>query len=304
MGIIRFPLHPTRTSAAMPQPVIHDDLKQFQAVGLSEGVCANEWPYRILAWATLLPLVLVMAITIMCRFTALDVEVSRLFYSESQQAFWFSRTFIGSVIYQFAPLPGVVVASFGLATFILGRWIEPLRPWRRHGLLFALVVIIGPGLLINSMLKPHWNRPRPSQVLEFGGTAKYVPPAMVSDHENAKSFPSGHASMGFVFMAPAFLLYRRRPRLAAFFLVLGLLMGGGIGVCRIAEGGHFLSDVVWSGTIVYLTCLTVYLGMQSWREPREISPPRLLELPHEPVFLDAEPTRRQAAREIAQAPAA
>lgn len=288
----------------MSQPLIHDDPKQFPTFGLGEGVCAKGKPRRALFWATMLPLVLVVAVTIVCRLTSLDLWISQLFYSESQQAFWFSGTFVGSVIYYFAPLPGVVFASFGLAIFIFGRWIEPLRPWRRQGLLFALVVIIGPGLLINSMLKPHWNRPRPSQVFEFGGKTSYVPPAMVSSHENAKSFPSGHASMGFVFMAPAFLLFRRRPWMAGSFLALGVLLGGGIGVCRIAEGGHFLSDIVWSGTIVYFTCLTVFLGMQSWREPREISPPRLLELTREPGLPEAEPQRRQTAREIAQAPAA
>ncbi|MEX0792543.1 MAG: phosphatase PAP2 family protein [Pirellulaceae bacterium] len=251
-----------------------------------------------------MPLVLVIAITIVCRLTSLDLWVSQLFYSESEQAFWFGGTFVGGVIYYFAPLPGVVIASFGIAIFILGPWIEPLRPWRKQCLLFALVVIIGPGLLINSLLKPHWNRPRPSQLVEFGGRTTYVPPAMVSNHENAKSFPSGHASMGFVFMAPAFLIFRHRPWLAGSFLFLGLFLGGGIGVCRIAEGGHFLSDVVWSGAIVYYCCLAVFLGIQSWREPREISPPRLLELPREPESLEFEPQRRQTAREIAQAPAA
>jgi len=293
----------------MSQSLIYDDdTNHLRSAPLGLGDCeggrARVKARRALAWASLLPLVLVIAVTIVCRWTSLDLWVSRLFYSESQQAFWFSGTFVGSVIYYFAPLPGVVVASFGLATFIFGRWIEPLRPWRRQGLLFALVVIIGPGLLINSLLKPHWNRPRPSQLVEFGGKTNYVPPAMLSSHENAKSFPSGHASMGFVFMAPAFLLFRRRRWLAASFLALGLLLGGGIGVCRIAEGGHFLSDVVWSGAIVYFTCLTVFLGMQSWREPREISPPRLLELSREPEHSEAEPQRRQTAREIAQAPAA
>ena len=37
------------------------------------------------------------------------------------------------------------------------------------------------------------------------------------------------------------------------FLVLGLLGGGVLGLARIAQGQHFLSDVIWSGGMVYLT---------------------------------------------------
>jgi membrane-associated PAP2 superfamily phosphatase len=64
--------------------------------------------------------------------------------------------------------------------------------------------------------------------------------------------------MGFFLMGPAFLLYRRRPRWAWFFLLLGMAGGGLLGLARVAQGQHFPSDVLWSGGLVYLSGL--FLG--------------------------------------------
>ncbi|RKY68719.1 MAG: hypothetical protein DRQ24_11425, partial [Candidatus Latescibacterota bacterium] len=40
-------------------------------------------------------------------------------------------------------------------------------------------------------------------------------------------------------------------RNAIFVLFIGLLYGIIIGIARIAQGGHFLSDIVFSGLILY-----------------------------------------------------
>ena len=69
------------------------------------------------------------------------------------------------------------------------------------------------------------------------------------------SFPSGHAAMGFYLMAPALVCYRRRPGLAAAFLLLGLAGGAVIGMARIVAGCHFPSDVLWAGGLIYFTAL-------------------------------------------------
>jgi membrane-associated PAP2 superfamily phosphatase len=76
--------------------------------------------------------------------------------------------------------------------------------------------------------------------------------------------------MGFYLMAPAFLLYPRRRGLAGAFLGLGLLGGGLMGMARIVQGGHFLSDIVWSGGIVYLTGLFLSCLITWNREPRKL----------------------------------
>jgi lipid A 4'-phosphatase len=71
---------------------------------------------------------------------------------------------------------------------------------------------------------------------------------MVSDQcDDNCSFPSGHAALGFWTLSLALLAPRRHRRSAVgAALAFGLFMG----VVRIAQGGHFLSDVAYSGLIV------------------------------------------------------
>jgi membrane-associated PAP2 superfamily phosphatase len=87
---------------------------------------------------------------------------------------------------------------------------------------------------------------------EFGGEHEYVRVWSFGPAGVSKSFPSGHAGMGFYLMAPAFVLYRRHRRWALGFLLLGLTGGGILGLARIVQGQHFPSDVLWSAGLVYL----------------------------------------------------
>jgi membrane-associated PAP2 superfamily phosphatase len=124
-------------------------------------------------------------------------------------------------------------------------------------LFFALLLVIGPGIVVNLVLKPCWNRPRPRDVLEFGGRRNFLPVWQLGNGEEDSSFPSGHAAMGFYLMAPAFVCWRHRPGLATAFVALGLGSGGAIGLARMVAGGHFPSDVLWSGGIIYFTGLVL-----------------------------------------------
>jgi len=80
---------------------------------------------------------------------------------------------------------------------------------------------------------------------------------MGSDRQ-AKSFPCGHCAIGFYVSAPWLVLRRRRPRLALGFLLGGLGWGLTMGAARMMAGGHFFSDVVWAGGMVWLVALALY----------------------------------------------
>jgi hypothetical protein len=67
--------------------------------------------------------------------------------------------------------------------------------------------------------------------------------------EGGASFPCGHCSVGFLYGVGWWIWRRRRPRLAGLSLAAGLITGTALGLGRMAAGGHFLSDVIWSALI-------------------------------------------------------
>ena len=179
----------------------------------------------------------------------LDLAVSRLFYVEPRH-FLFSQSALASTLrFAFraltwgtaaAALIGIVVALakkrhlFGLN----------LLQWT----FLALVLITGPGLLANTVLKDNWGRPRPLYVSEFGGPDRFTP-ALERSGSCARncSFVSGEASATFALgFAIAMLFRRRRAELMA----AAIAAGGFAGLIRMGEGGHFLSDVVFAGVFM------------------------------------------------------
>jgi lipid A 4'-phosphatase len=147
--------------------------------------------------------------------------------------------------------------------FLLAAWTFYRRrayfaQRRRTALYLLLVMAIGPGILVNTVFKDHWGRARPSQIVEFGGAKQFTRAALPSGEcEKNCSFVSGHASVGFYFLALAFVWPRRR----ALWLALGTSFGLGIGLVRIMQGGHFFSDVIFCGIIVYLTARALHTLM-------------------------------------------
>ena len=111
------------------------------------------------------------------------------------------------------------------------------------------------GLLVNSVFKAHWGRPRPHMVTEFGGGWTFQPALQTGGKCRGNcSFVSGHSATGYALMGLGMLGAARTRRR---WLWVGGLAGFGLGVARIAQGGHFLSDVVFAGLVVWATHLAV-----------------------------------------------
>ena len=75
--------------------------------------------------------------------------------------------------------------------------------------IFFLVVtlIIGPGIIVNYILKDNFGRARPKDIIEFHGTKNFTKIFMISNQCTKNcSFPSGHAAIGFYFTAFAYIL--------------------------------------------------------------------------------------------------
>lgn len=122
-------------------------------------------------------------------------------------------------------------------------WLSGRLPGR--SLMFlVLSIALGPGLLVNVILKDHWHRPRPVQTLEFGGPYPFTPWYRLDGGcvKNC-SFVSGETSAAAWLVAPASLA-PPPLRLAAMALAIGITAA--TGVTRMAFGGHYLSDVLFA----------------------------------------------------------
>lgn len=264
---------PRSSAGALTMPELHNSLQNASS-SLSTKPPTDSSPvskYLLIAM-TAGPLLLLAILTAICYLTPLDLVTTRQFFSPTGgNPFPFRETLLANLIYDYGPIPAIVFGTVTALLFLASFVFRSLRTTRKGALFCLLAILIGPGILINSVLKPYWGRPRPCDIAAFGGSQTYIPPGTIGPYEMAKSFPSGHASMGFVFMLPAFLLLRKHSRAAVAVFVIGVLLGGGVGASRIAEGGHFLSDIAWSGAIVYFTGLALYVGMYGWAKADTLS---------------------------------
>ncbi len=184
-------------------------------------------------------------------FPQIDLGVSALFFDPVKHFFLKDRL-ICRLIYHSVEVFAVSLAV-GLPLLFLFIQVKkrPIFTLNRKKIVYLLLVLaLGPGVIVNVVFKDNWGRARPDQIAQFGGEKRFTPAWVLSDQcrQNC-AFVSGHASMGFYLFAFAFLFPKHRKKWTG-----AAVTGGGIvGLVRIAQGGHFLSDVVFSGMILYLT---------------------------------------------------
>lgn len=183
-------------------------------------------------------------------FAGIDLWTSGLFY-RAGAGFIYGNAWPLRAIYGGVPLIVDAIVIGVVLLLVLSRAFGR-RVWgidRRIAVYLLVSLAIGPGLLVNSVLKDHWGRARPSQVTEFGGTQHFTPAILPADQcKHNCSFPAGHPAIGFYLVSFAFLIGDPRRRRVA--ELAAVAAGSLIGVARIAQGGHFLSDVIFSGLLV------------------------------------------------------
>lgn len=179
----------------------------------------------------------------------IDLVVARWFWHAQGDRFasptgWFWPIYVGltPLVYAVA----AAVAALGAYNLLRGRLLFGLDA--RTAAFILLSLALGPGLVTEIALKDHWGRARPRDIVEFGGTSRFTPAFQPSDQcARNCSFVSGHAALTFAF-APFALLAAPRRRRAALAAVIGA--GLFIGAMRMAQGAHFLSDVIFAGFVV------------------------------------------------------
>ena len=201
------------------------------------------------------PLILTAPITPLTPW--MDLAITRYFYSGKH---FVSNAYLDA-LFEFGPSPALLIATCAAIILIGSYCFSSLKKWRNPCLVLVLTMAIGAGLIVHALLKDHWGRPRPKQVIEFGGMQEFRPyykPNFFDQPQPSKSFPCGHCTMGFYFFAVA-VLGKRYKKAWLFYtgLVIAVLLGTALSFARIAQGGHFFTDVLFSGLIMGYTAVFV-----------------------------------------------
>jgi lipid A 4'-phosphatase len=192
----------------------------------------------------------------------IDLIAAGWLYDPQEEFFLASNPLVQLSYHVFADLHIFILIT--LVWFFVASWT-----WRRHSeaglrrrLLFLfLALALGPGLVVNGILKSESGRARPDQVGPFGGEKTFTEVFTPADQCRKNcSFVSGHASMGFYLIALGWVTCRRR------WFAVGVVAGALVGFGRMAQGAHFLSDVVFAFWAVYGVCFVLawwLLGQRS-----------------------------------------
>jgi membrane-associated PAP2 superfamily phosphatase len=159
---------------------------------------------------------------------------------------------------------GTVLVAPAVASLVF-KLVLPRRKLLMSGraIVFLIATMaLGPGLLVNVLLKDHWGRPRPIDVTQFGGSEHFVAwwdPR--GDCPANCAFVSGDVAGAFWTVAPAALA---PPQWRAIAYGAALALGTGMAVIRMMAGAHFPSDVIFAGVFTFLIIWLVYALIFRW----------------------------------------
>jgi lipid A 4'-phosphatase len=213
----------------------------------------------------LTPLALLLVLTALIAATGADLALESRFYIPGS-GWIYSDAQPWSSLYHFGVYPAFAIGGASLAVIVAGFFSARAYIYRKCAIFFLLLLLLGPGLLVNAVFKDHWGRPRPRQMQLFGGDRCYHQVWERGEGGKGKSFPSGHASAAFYLIAPYFVLRRSSRSRGLIALGGGMAYGVLMGIARMVQGGHFPSDVVWAGGLVYLVGVTLYYLLGLHRE--------------------------------------
>lgn len=181
----------------------------------------------------------------------LDSSIALLPYDYKTKLFYGETHLWCKFIYYSVPIIVAIMIVILLITILffdlLKNKINISFISKKQIIIILISLIIGPGILVNNIFKDNWGRPRPYQVIRDKELYRaFYQPNFGAKYDN--SFPSGHASVGFFLGVPLLVFGRRK--LAA---IISIMAGSLIGLVRILQGGHFFSDVLFAGIIIWFS---------------------------------------------------
>jgi len=174
----------------------------------------------------------------------IDALLSEWFRSKATPRFTEGMQYVSAL----ASTPAVVILSTIMICILLWK-----RLWYW---LFALVLVVAGGMLLNGVLKDLFGRARPG----------WADPALVDS-----GFPSGHTMMATIiygFVATYLILGTRSWTTRFLTAILAISLVFLVALSRMYLGAHYLSDVLGAmaaGVAWLALCLTT---MEAWRRHR------------------------------------
>jgi lipid A 4'-phosphatase len=211
------------------------------------------------------------AVTALFWLTDLDVRLETLAYAPLAPHWPWGGLRPWFFLYRFGTIPGFVLGVASAVALCASFTHPSLARWRYPGLFLTLLLLLGPGLIINVLAKGFSGRPRPDDIIQLGGQLAFKRPFQPGWPAVSSSFLSGHSSMGYMFMG-LFYLFKGWRRWAG--LVGGAAFGLVQGVGRMLQGAHFASDVLLAGTVMFTVAAA--LSPIATRPPRSSAEARQL----------------------------
>jgi lipid A 4'-phosphatase len=169
----------------------------------------------------------------------------------------YCKKFPWGLLYDYGELPAWILGIGAAVGLILVRVGRVPASYARPCAAVILAIVIGPGLLVNGVFKNYWGRPRPVDVVGLGGRETFRSVSEPAGPGAGKSFPCGHCAMAFA-LASGVVFYRLHPAASVGALFGGIAFGIVMGLARMNQGGHFPTDVLWSGIMVMMLIAALY----------------------------------------------
>ena len=188
---------------------------------------------------------------------SLDLNISGLFYHGDKQ-FLIQSYYPVSIFFRKILLPLILIYVFVLPLVLRFFPLQKIYFGYKFSLSEIVYIWVSGAvtmlLMVNVVLKNMWGRARPNDVSYFNGFQDFNPWYKISDACSSNcSFVSGDSSVGFLLIVFYFITKKNA------YLYLGLILGSLLGFIRIAAGGHFFSDIIFSQIVVTVTILVSFV---------------------------------------------
>ncbi|HOY69645.1 MAG TPA: phosphatase PAP2 family protein [Methylotenera sp.] len=192
--------------------------------------------------------------------TSWDMHLTNLFFDAQHQQFYLRhQSFLSDFMHVGLKWLMVAVALLSFMLGVLAYKLKVLKPIQRP-LFWAFAGTVVSSSTV-AMLKHSSMHGCPWDLAIYGGDLPYLPlfSSLPDGVQAGACFPAGHPSGGFALMAFYFAFRQIKPQFAVGMLWLGVFFGLAMGFAQVMRGAHFLSHVLWSGWVVWVALLLLYL---------------------------------------------